>query len=58
MDTHKICTKCGHKCHCDRVNCPDCINDVCGICNCKETISVETDARKWPWQDSGVEHGL
>ena len=31
----KICKKCGHKCHCDDINCSNCINDVCGYCDCE-----------------------
>ena len=33
------CTKCGHACHCDKVNCPECVNDVCGHCNCESKIN-------------------
>ena len=43
------CSKCGHKCHCYSPNCPDCINDVCGTCDCKEIeiAKAESDARSW-----------
>ena len=34
--THK-CKNCGHDCHCDKVNCPDCVNDVCGNCTHEKT---------------------
>ena len=29
------CKKCGHDCHCG-VECEECINDVCTICDCEE----------------------
>jgi len=29
------CKKCGHNCHCDKNNCPNCANDVCGDCDCE-----------------------
>jgi len=29
-----ICNSCGHPCHCDEVNCPECANDVCPECKC------------------------
>lgn len=32
--TDNTCKNCGHLCHCDEVNCPECINDVCPTCNC------------------------
>lgn len=54
----KTCKNCGHSCHCDKVNCPNCVNDVCGKCDCKQTVELDTDARTWPWQDSGVELGF
>lgn len=28
------CKKCGHQCHCNKSDCPDCINDVCTSCDC------------------------
>ena len=33
--TDKTCKKCGCDCHCDEVECPDCVNDVCGECDCQ-----------------------
>jgi hypothetical protein len=54
----KTCTKCGHACHCDKVNCPECINDVCGHCNCESKTLAEHESKIWPWQDSGVEQML
>ena len=30
------CKKCGHTCHCDKTNCPNCVNDVCGDCDCEK----------------------
>jgi hypothetical protein len=54
--TNNTCKKCGHKCHCDKVNCPDCVNDVCGFCDCEPDVNLETDARTWPFMDSGLEH--
>lgn len=41
------CKKCGHRCHCYSPNCLECINDVCGTCECEETEPQETDARCW-----------
>lgn len=32
------CHKCGHKCHCGK-ECPDCVNDVCYICDCDYVIN-------------------
>ena len=32
----KKCNKCGHACHCDDVNCSECVNDVCGYCDCEQ----------------------
>jgi len=29
------CEKCGHKCHCHRPDCDECINDVCIKCECE-----------------------
>ena len=40
----RTCQTCGHKCHCYRPDCDECVNDVCTQCKCKET---ETDARSW-----------
>lgn len=31
----KKCNTCGHDCHCDKNDCPNCVNDVCTKCNCK-----------------------
>lgn len=45
--TPRTCKKCGHKCHCYRPDCGDCVNDVCTVCGCKENGSTETDARSW-----------
>lgn len=53
----KTCTKCGHACHCDKVNCPECVNDVCGHCDCEENVELGTDARQqWPGIDSGLDN--
>ena len=32
----RTCKKCGHGCHCYRPDCPECVNDVCYKCDCKE----------------------
>ena len=32
----RFCKKCGHRCHCYAPECPDCSNDVCYNCSCKE----------------------
>ena len=32
----KNCKKCGCECHCDKQVCPNCPNDVCGECDCKD----------------------
>ena len=32
----RFCKKCGHRCHCYAPECPDCSNDVCYNCGCKE----------------------
>lgn len=32
------CKNCGHKCHCQKPDCEDCVNDVCVVCKCKEEI--------------------
>lgn len=32
------CKNCGHDCHCIKVNCPKCINDVCGKCEHEKTV--------------------
>ncbi len=34
------CIKCGHDCHCD-VPCEECVNDVCGYCECECTNGSE-----------------
>mgnify|MGYP006080090069 FL=1 len=31
------CETCGHECHCNDINCKDCINDVCGVCKCEDS---------------------
>jgi hypothetical protein len=31
------CMKCGHDCHCESENCNNCVNDICGACECKES---------------------
>ena len=31
-----ICKKCGCRCHCYSPECPNCANDVCQSCGCKE----------------------
>jgi hypothetical protein len=36
----KTCKKCGHTCHCLSADgCPDCINDICDVCDCGTTQS-------------------
>ena len=32
----RYCKKCGCRCHCYAPECPDCANDVCYNCGCKE----------------------
>lgn len=32
----RTCNKCGHKCHCYRPECEECINDVCYKCECNK----------------------
>ena len=32
----KKCNKCGHACHCNDANCSECVNDVCGYCDCEQ----------------------
>ena len=32
----KKCSKCDHDCHCDEINCYECVNDVCTECDCQE----------------------
>ena len=54
----KTCTKCGHACHCDKVTCPNCVNDVCGHCDCTNKNLVDDDSKIWPWQDSGCEQPI
>ena len=51
----KICKRCLHECHCDERDCPKCVNDVCGWCDCGDDPYYTTDARKWPYIDSGIE---
>jgi len=46
----RTCKKCGHRCHCYQPTCEECVNDVCGVCDCKEEdkeLNTETDARSW-----------
>ena len=48
----RTCKSCGHDCHCYSPNCLQCINDVCGTCNCKEeeksyNHQEHSDARSW-----------
>ena len=31
------CKKCGHRCHCYSADCQECINDVCTVCDCKNS---------------------
>ena len=52
------CKTCGHDCHCHRKDCPGCVNDVCTKCVCDNAVGLETDARKWAWEDSGIEQGF
>ncbi len=52
---YRTCKKCGHRCHCYQPTCNDCINDVCTGCDCEPTVELGTDARSWPWQDSGLD---
>ena len=56
MDKHRICTRCGHACHCDQVECSKCANDVCTHCDCTPSSNIGTDARPWPGIDSGLEN--
>lgn len=30
------CNRCGHACHCEEVDCQECVNDVCTECNCDD----------------------
>ena len=46
LGPERTCKNCGHKCHCYSPNCQECVNDVCGVCDCKET-KQESDARSW-----------
>ncbi len=32
----RYCNKCGCRCHCYAPECPNCANDVCTSCDCKE----------------------
>ena len=32
----RYCKKCGCRCHCYAPECPDCANDVCYNCGCRE----------------------
>ncbi len=32
------CKTCGHDCHCEKPDCPDCVNDVCFRCDCEDKI--------------------
>jgi lipopolysaccharide biosynthesis regulator YciM len=34
------CKKCGHTCHCDKPDCPSCVNDVCTVCECQKEESL------------------
>ena len=52
------CKTCGHDCHCHQKDCPGCVNDVCTKCVCDNAVGLETDARKWAWEDSGIEQGF
>lgn len=38
VDNYTVkCESCGHTCHCRDINCKDCVNDVCGVCKCKDS---------------------
>jgi hypothetical protein len=47
ISEERTCNKCGHRCHCYAPNCKECVNDVCGTCDCKEPDRTGTDARNW-----------
>ena len=36
--TVRYCKNCGCRCHCVTTDCPNCINDVCVVCDCEEPI--------------------
>lgn len=46
MDTNKNCTTCNHKCHCASKSCLECVNDVCYVCMCEESLSEKKDANE------------
>jgi len=53
---HRTCKKCGHRCHCYARTCEDCVNDICTGCDCEPTDTmIDTDARTWPFMDSGID---
>jgi len=58
LTLNTTCRTCGHECHCHKKDCDKCINDVCTKCVCDNAVGLETDARKWAWEDSGVEQGF
>jgi len=40
----RTCESCGHRCHCYRPSCEECVNDVCVKCNCKKE-------KQWTYKD-------
>ena len=51
----RTCKKCGHECHCYKPTCEECVNDICTGCDCEPSAMIDTDARTWPFMDSGIE---
>ena len=36
--TIRYCKNCGCRCHCVTTDCPNCINDVCVVCDCETEV--------------------
>ncbi len=34
----RTCKSCGHRCHCYRPDCEECVNDVCTVCQCQDEL--------------------
>jgi len=40
----RTCESCGHRCHCYRPSCEECVNGACVKCNCKKE-------KQWTYKD-------
>jgi|AACY02.8.fsa_nt_gi hypothetical protein len=58
LTPNTTCKTCGHECHCNKKDCDKCVNDVCVRCTCDNGVMLDTDARNWQWQDSGLDHAF